>query len=98
MKPIKLFIPNRLRDDLQLLADNVGLSLSNYLREIVISRLFGYGALPLRPQMLKRFPMQDIEAWSNGLDVPVREILEKERFVHHDVRAEDSWVDDESEG
>jgi len=95
VKPIKLFIPTRLRDDLQLLADHVGLSLSNYLREIVISRLFGHGALPLRPQMLECFPTQDIEAWSIGLDVPLREIPEKERFGHHDVRAEDSWVDDD---
>lgn len=49
---IKLWLPKRLRDDLQVLADHTGIRLSQYVREIVISRLLGHGTLPKRPEML----------------------------------------------
>jgi hypothetical protein len=43
--PIKLWIPTRLKTDLKTLAEHVGLTPSNYVREILISRLLGHGML-----------------------------------------------------
>ena len=72
--PVKLWIPQRLRKDLQILADHVGIKLSQYLREIVISRLLGHGTLPKRPEMLAAAPNPAAEAWCQDEQVPWREV------------------------
>ena len=92
--PFKLWIPKRLRDDLQILADHVDLKLSQYLREIVISRLLGHGTLPLRPAMLQAEPTPAAETWENGGDSPWREVTRDEFQQAREGRIESDWVDD----
>jgi hypothetical protein len=72
--PVKLWIPQRLRKDLQVLADHVGIKLSQYLREIVISRLLGHGTLPKRPEILVAAPSPAADAWCEDEQVPWREV------------------------
>ena len=96
--PIKLWIPQRLRDDLRILADHVELTLSQYLREIVISRLLGHGTLPLRPAMLNAEPTPAAGDWENDRDIPWREVT-RDEFQHAregEIRSE--WVDDPDSG
>lgn len=82
--PIKLWIPARMRRDLQALADHVGIPLSQYLREIVISRLLGHGTLPKRPQMLEAVPLPSADAWAEDQEVSMREISREEfRALRH---------------
>lgn len=64
--PIKLWIPRRLKDDLERLAQHVNLTLSEYTREIVISRVFGHGMLPMRPKMLEVMDGSLADAWSES--------------------------------
>lgn len=92
--PIKLWIPQRLRDDLRILADHVELTLSQYLREIVISRLLGHGTLPLRPAMLKAAPTPAAEAWENDRDIPWREVTREEFEQAREGEIRWDWVDD----
>lgn len=91
--PIKLWVAGRLRDDLQILADHVGLKLSQYLREIVISRLLGHGALPMRPEMLKAIPNRAAEDWCDDPDIPWREVSEEEYRQASEGRVESAWGD-----
>ncbi len=72
--PMKLWIPTRLKNDLILLAKHVDLTVSNYVREIVISRLLGHGTLPMRPKMLEFTPTPITENWNEDKEVPWREI------------------------
>ena len=92
--PFKLWIPRRLRDDLQLLADHVGLKLSQYLREIVISRLLGHGTLPMRPEMLQASPTA-ADDWAEDREVPWREVTEEEFKQAREGRVESEWLDDD---
>lgn len=78
--PIKAWIPERMRDDLQVLADHVDIPLSQYVREIVISRLLGHGTLPKRPEMLTAEPLPSVEDWCEGRDIPLRQVDEAEYF------------------
>lgn len=86
--PIKLWVANCLRDDLQDLADHVGIKLSQYIREIVISRLLGHGTLPKRPNMLASFPDASADAWCNGSDVAMRDGTAAEFLLYSDSRRE----------
>ena len=91
--PIKVWIPTRLKNDLSLLAQHANLTLSNYVREIIISRLLGQGMLPTRPEMFQALPTQNADAWNEGRDVPWREVS-KEEFRHHlAVEVRPQWVD-----
>ncbi len=76
--PMKLWIPSRLKNDLTILADHVDLTVSNYVREIAISRLLGHGTLPMRPKMLKFAPTPIAEDWNEDKDVPWLEVSEEE--------------------
>lgn len=80
--PIKVWVPSRLRSDLEALAAHVDIALSQYVREIVISRLLGHGAPPKRPQMLEAAPLSSVEDWSEGREVPIRLATEKEFWDH----------------
>lgn len=40
--PIKIFLPERIKDDLQLCADKVSIPLSTFVREIMVSHLLGH--------------------------------------------------------
>ena len=75
--PIKVWIPARMKNDLQILADYAGLPLSQLVREIVISRLLGHGTLPARPILTHAEPTT-AEDWCQDLEVPWREVDEGE--------------------
>jgi len=86
--PMKVWLPKRLRNDLEILAKHANLKLSNYIREIVISRVFGHGTLPMRPKMLEALPTEAAEDWGDGKDVPWREISPEERFDKDVIKSE----------
>lgn len=91
---IKLWLPRRLRDDLQLLADHTGIKLSQYIREIVISRLLGHGTLPKRPEMLQAHPLTSAETWEMGGAVEMRQVSQSEFARHGDGEIRIVWHDD----
>lgn len=94
--PIKLWIPQRLRDDLQKLAQHVNLTLSEYLREIVISRVFGHGMLPMRPQMLEVEDKSLADAWCQSEEgIPWAEVSREEYFESLAGRCETREITDE---
>ena len=70
ISPIKVYISKRLRDDLKILAEHVDINLSQYLREIVISRLLGHGTLPVRPEMLASLPYKAADDWCENAPLP----------------------------
>lgn len=92
--PIKLWIPKRMKADLKTLAEHVGLTASNYVREILISRLLGHGMLPQRPTMFKPFPAPEADAWE--ADQPVwREVSQEEFYNYHIGEIRTEWVDED---
>lgn len=91
--PVKVWIAHRMRQDLQILADHVGIKLSQYSREIVISRLLGHGTLPKRPEMLVAVPLPSADDWCEDREVPNREV-DYEEFLKYDEReVRTEWVD-----
>ena len=48
--PFKVFLPQRIKDDLQGLADKTGIPLSQFVREILISHFFGQTFWPAKLQ------------------------------------------------
>lgn len=90
--PIKVWIPKRMRDHLQMLADHVGIKLSQYIREIVIARLLGHGTLPMRPEMLKAEPLQAIDDWCDDKDIEFRPATIDEYMQHPLGKMETEWV------
>ncbi|HNV71539.1 MAG TPA: hypothetical protein PKO06_17680 [Candidatus Ozemobacteraceae bacterium] len=50
---IKLWIPQKLRDDLQILADRASVPLSQFIREILVSELLGHVYLPERRSLVE---------------------------------------------
>jgi hypothetical protein len=76
--PVKVWLPSRVKSDLQAMADHVGLSLSHYVREIVISRSVGHAKLPMRQKMLDAVDMTVAEQWANGEEVQLREVSKDE--------------------
>lgn len=92
--PVKIWIPQRVRNDLQILADHVNIKLSQYIREIVISRLLGHGTLPKRPEMLIAAPLSAAEDWCDGNDVPWTEVSYKHYSDASVKEPRMEWVDD----
>ena len=90
--PVKVWVPSRIRNDLQTLATHVGLNLSQYVREIVISRLLGHGTLPLRPEMLQAMPSPAAQDWCDDKEVPMRQLGPEERAVHEEMVVDAQWV------
>jgi predicted DNA-binding protein len=72
--PIKLWIPKELKSDLQTLADHSGIKLSQYAREITISRLLGHGTLPMRDEMLTAVPLPDADRWCDEQTVAMKQV------------------------
>ncbi|TAN85940.1 MAG: hypothetical protein EPN14_00715 [Gallionella sp.] len=92
--PVKVWIPKRMRHDLQLLADHIGIKLSQYVREIVIARLLGHGTLPMRPEMLKAEPLPAIDDWCEGREVSMRQAKEDEYRSHLLGERRTEWVNE----
>lgn len=91
--PVKIWVSKRLRDDLQALADHVNIPLSQYLREIAISRLLGHGMLPKRPEMLEAAPLTSAEDWCEDKEVPWIEVDAATCFRCSEGREEIEWED-----
>ncbi|MBI3149159.1 MAG: hypothetical protein HYZ17_11680 [Betaproteobacteria bacterium] len=91
---VKVWVPKRMATELTTLAEHVGVKRSQYLREIVISRLLGHGTLPMRPRMLSAEVLATTEAWCDGEDdtaLPMRQVSEEE---YSDANlGEIRWVD-----
>ncbi len=92
--PVKIWIAKRLRDDLLALAEHTQIPLSQYLREIVISRLLGHGMLPKRPEMLQAAPLPSADAWCDDQEVPWIEVNEETYRRFPDGRTETEWEDE----
>ncbi len=91
--PVKIWVAQRLRDDLQALAEHVKIPLSQYVREIVISRLLGHGMLPKRPEMLEAAPLPSADDWCEDKEVPWVEVDEETYWKSPDGRKETEWED-----
>lgn len=89
--PVKIWIAQRLRDDLQALAEHTKVPLSQYVREIVVSRLLGHGMLPKRPEMFLAVPLPSADAWCDGKDVPWIQVDEATYRKHSEGRKEIEW-------
>lgn len=72
--PIKVWIAQRQKNDLQVLADHAGVLLSKFVRELIVGGVLGRGTLPERPGLAVAQPMPTAEAWEQGQDVPMREV------------------------
>lgn len=92
--PVKIWVSNRLREDLQALAEHAKIPLSQYLREITISRLLGHGMLPKRPEMLRAVPLPSADAWCDDQEVPWIEVDEETFQKFPDGREEIEWEDE----
>ena len=92
--PIKIWIPKRLRDDLQTLANHAEVKVSQYVREIIISRLLGHGMVPLRPEMFKAIATPEADKWTDTERFVWREVNEDEYRAAIERRADYEWVDD----
>jgi len=53
IEDLKVWIPRKMRDDIQVLADQASLTLSEMVREILISMFFGHTYLPQRQGLAK---------------------------------------------
>lgn len=95
--PIKIWIPKRMKADLQALAEHVGLTLSNYVRETLISRLLGHGMLPQRPTMFQAFPNSVADDWIEDREVPLREVSIAEIFNYDVAIRRTEWVESPNE-
>ena len=91
--PVKVWVAQRMRQDLQILADHAAIKLSQYAREIVISRLLGHGTLPKRPEMLVAAPLPSADDWCEDRDVPNREVGREEYLEHDECEIKIEWVD-----
>lgn len=94
VEPVKVWIPARMANELQMLAEHVGIKRSQYMREIVISRLLGHGTVPMRPEMLKAEPLQSAEKWCEGGDdeeMPMRQASEDEYLLSRHGKVQ--WVE-----
>lgn len=89
--PVKIWVSKRLRDDLQALADHTKVPLSQYVREIVVSRLLGHGMLPKRPEMFLAAPLPSADDWCEGKDVPWIQVDEATYQNHPEGRKEIEW-------
>ena len=81
--PIKVWIPARMKADLQLLADHAEIPLSQFIREIVISRLLEHGTLPARPVLTRAEPTA-ADAWCEDREFPWREVSAEEYRRHRE--------------
>ena len=72
--PIKVWVAQRQKNDLQALADHAGVLLSKFVRELIVGGVLGRGTLPERPGLAAVQPMPAAAAWEQGQDVPMREV------------------------
>lgn len=72
--PIKVWIAERLKRDLTILADHADILLSRFVREVVVGAVLGRGTLPERPELRAVTATPACEAWEQGCEVSMREV------------------------
>ena len=84
---IKVWIPQRLGDDLRVLADHAGVLQARFVREIIIGAVLGRGTLPERPELRAAPSNPATEAWDSDEPVAMREVDWKEigPLEYHEV-------------
>lgn len=87
----KLWMSQQMRTDLALLAGHADLSLSPFLREVVVGELFGRGSLPERAELTGSISAGAL-AWELDQPVPCMEISESEFNGLGEMVCE--WVED----
>ncbi len=66
LAPLKLFVHEKMKADLQLLADKAGLPLSQFVREILTSHYLGHTVWPERNALWTREQQDVAEGWESG--------------------------------
>lgn len=64
--PLKLFLHEKMKVDLQLLADKAGVPLSQFMREILVSHFLGHTVWPERNVLWTREQLNIAEGWELG--------------------------------
>ena len=82
--PVKIWLPQQLRDDLHVLAEHANVLLSRFTREIVIGAVLGRGTLPERPELRAFNATPEADAWERGEPVPMR--VEEDRVNAGELR------------
>lgn len=86
----KVWVSQRMRDDLTTLAVHAGTRLSPFVREAIAGDLLGRGSLPERPSIMGR-PTEQAIAWERDETVPMCDV--EEHAFDHLGDAERKWVD-----
>jgi hypothetical protein len=66
--PVKIYLPAKMKEDLQATADAAGVALSNFVRELLVSHLFGHTFWPERFRSCSPEEKRLIHAWETGED------------------------------
>ena len=72
--PLKLFLHEKIKADLNVLADKAGLPLSQFVREILVSHFLGHTVWPERNALLTSGQQEVADGWEIG-------IIEEERVL-----------------
>lgn len=64
--PLKLFLHEKMKADLQVLADKAGVPLSQFVREILVSHFLGHTVWPERNELWTRDQLNIAEGWELG--------------------------------
>jgi hypothetical protein len=92
--PVKVWLAEVQKKDLNTLAIHAKVTLSEYCREIITARILGHGTLPMRPEMLACSPNAAAQEWAadDKTQIPYREVgkaeYEATRFGYQDSK----WV------
>lgn len=68
--PLKLYLAQRIKDDLQALADKSGITLSQFVREILVSHFFGRTVWPDRLRNWSEEQERIASEWEQGVREP----------------------------
>lgn len=64
--PLKLFLHEKMKADLQALADKAGIPLSQFVREVLVSHFLGHTVWPERNQLWTREQQEVADGWELG--------------------------------
>jgi hypothetical protein len=64
--PLKLFMHEKMKADLQALADKAGIPLSQFVREVLVSHFLGHTVWPERNALWTREQQEIAEEWESG--------------------------------
>jgi hypothetical protein len=64
--PLKLFMHEKIKSDLQALSDKAGIPLSQFVREVLASHFLGHTVWPERQQLWTREQQEIADGWESG--------------------------------